>query len=356
MTVTDITDDQEKPPFGNTEIEVQAMRLRMDRMLLENEADHPVIAYQDEKDRTQRLIVGNGISINHSDLLDYSTGIKQTPRTWGVNAIHFGPTGTDDGVVRLLNPVDQIPEPGNDWDCTFHNRHATNSFEILDWDGDNLATLLPDERLSIRMTRRVDGTGEMIESVPFVRTLEFAVGNFGNFGSGGYYNWQSGGFRGRPILYPDESDASVWKMHTECFAFGSRGLTNGTGLFDATPTELSIPSAVIFQKAGKIRASMFVAIATSGGGGSVPDNHGLAFIRLDGSTVRLGPYMTNELIGNNENEVWALGWEFDAVLDDIFLPLFRYHQSTNIGLTNVAIESMQLKVEMTEIIHREYAP
>ena len=206
------------------------------------------------------------------------------------------------------------------------------------------------------MTRRKDGTGEMVESVPFIRTLEFEVGNFGNFGSGGYYDWQSGGFRGRPILYPDESDASVWKMHTECFEFGTRGLTNGTGLFDATSTELSIPSAVIFQKAGKIRANMFVAIATSGGGGSVPDNHGLAFIRQDGSTVRLGPFLTNELIGNNENEVWSLGWDFDAALTDIFLPLFRYHQSTNIGLSNVAVESMQLKVEMTEIIHREYAP
>ena len=331
-------------------------RTVMDRMILENASDHPVIEYRNELNKKRRLIVGYGASIDYADLQDGAGNVKATPKTWGIKAIHFGPNETANGTTRLRTPIDQIPEAGNDWDCIFHNRNTTYSWEIQDWDGNNLATLLPNERLPLLMTRRLDGTGELIESVPFIRTLEFSVGNFGNFGTGGYYDWQSGGFRGRPILYPDESDASVWKMHTECFAFGSGGLTNGTGLFDATPTELSIPSSVIFQKAGKIRASMFVAIATSGGGGSVPDNHGLAFIRLDGSTVRLGPYLTNELIGNNENEVWPLGWEFDAALTDIFLPLFRYHQSTNIGLSNVAIESMQLKVEMTEIIHREYAP
>ena len=58
ITVAGITDSQEKPPFGNTEIEVNAMRLNMDRMRLENASDHPVIEYQDEGNKTRRLIVG----------------------------------------------------------------------------------------------------------------------------------------------------------------------------------------------------------------------------------------------------------------------------------------------------------
>ena len=356
ITVDGIMDSQEKPPFGSTEIAVNAQRINMDRMMLENEADHPVIEFKDERDRTQRLILGYGLSVNHDDLLNFSAGVKQTPRTWGVNEIHFLPGETSDGTIRMLNPVDQIPVPGVDWVCTYHNRHATRPYEIQYWDGENCATLLPTERTTLRMTRNEDGTGAVVDAVPLTRRLEFEVGNSGNFGSGSYYDWQSGGFRARPIPYPSQAQSSVWTMHGECFAFGNEGLTSGTGLFDATQTELSIPQAVIFQKPGKIRANMFVAIATSGGGGSVPDNHGLAFIRQFGSTVLLGPYLTNELIGNNENEVWQLGWEFDAAIDDIFLPLFRYSQTTNIGLSNVAIESINFKVEMKEFVYKEYTP
>ena len=47
---------------------------------------------------------------------------------------------------------------------------------------------------------------------------------------------------------------------------------------------------------------------------------GLPSVRLDGTTVRLGPYLANQTIGTNENEIWQLGWDFDVVLDDIFLP------------------------------------
>ena len=43
ITVSGITDPQEKPPFGSTEIPIDALRVNMDRMTLENASDHPVI-------------------------------------------------------------------------------------------------------------------------------------------------------------------------------------------------------------------------------------------------------------------------------------------------------------------------
>ena len=48
ITVDGITTAQEKPPFGSIEIPIKAMRVLMDRMTLENAADHPVIEYKDE--------------------------------------------------------------------------------------------------------------------------------------------------------------------------------------------------------------------------------------------------------------------------------------------------------------------
>ena len=264
---------------------------------------------------------------------------------------------TADGILRILNPVQQISVPGNDWGCIFHNRNETYTFEIRDWSDDNIATLLPGERLQLRMTRRGDGTGELIDAVPFSRKFEFAVDVFGNFASNRYYTLgTTGGFRGRQFTFPTESNADIWTIHEECFQFGTTAISNGTNLLSTTVANVSTPSSVIFQKEGKIRIDMFIAISTSGGGGNVPDNHGLSFFRLDGPTVRQGPYLTNEQVGINENEVWKLGWEFDSQLADIFIPVFRYHETTSMAMSSVNIESMQLNIAMTEFIHREYTP
>ena len=110
ITVDGITDPQEKPPFGSTEIEVNALRLNMDRMRLENASDYPVIEYRDESNKKRRLIVGYGASMNYADLLIGTYNVTTTPKTWGINAIHFGPDETANGTTRLRTPIDQIPE------------------------------------------------------------------------------------------------------------------------------------------------------------------------------------------------------------------------------------------------------
>ena len=91
ITIDGVTDAQEKPPFGNVDIEIRAMRLKLDSMALGNEGNIPVIDYIDENNLAQKLIVGAGVSIDFSDLKNYSVGVKKTPLTWGVDAIHFGP-------------------------------------------------------------------------------------------------------------------------------------------------------------------------------------------------------------------------------------------------------------------------
>ena len=300
------------------------MRLNMDRMRLENASDHPVIEYRDEANTTRRLIVGYGASLPYDELEDGAGNVTATPKTWGINAIHFGPDETANGTTRIRTPIDQIPEAGNDWECTFHNRNATYSWEIQDWDGDNLATLLPDERLTVRMTRRGDGTGELIDAVPFSRVLRFSADTLGTLEDSGYYTWSSGR-RARTLNYPTGSNRQYLEDATRnAFQFGDSTFNDAIALSTASPTDLDIPTAIIFQKPGNVRVSMFVGVSAGGSSGTVPDDHGLAFVRLDGTTVRLGPYLAHQTIGTNENEIWQLGWDFDVVLEDIFLPLFRY--------------------------------
>ena len=357
VTVNEVTDAQEKPPFGSKDIEILAMRVQLDSMTLETEGDTPIIKFKDEQQRSQKLIVGAGMSVDFDDLQNSSVGVKRPPTTWGVNAIHFGAGETEDGTLRLPNPVDQIPVPGNDLEYTFHNRNSTYNLEVKDWADDNIATLLPGERLTIRMTRRADGTGELIDSVPFSRKFEFAKHVFSDFAGARYYNLgTTGGFRGRLVPFPTESNADLWTMHEECFQLGDTAVPNATNIFSASVTNLRTPSSIIFQKEGTVRVDMFLAISTAGGGGQIPDNHGLSFFRLDGATVRQGPYLSNEQTGINENEVWKLSWEFDVQLADIFIPVFRYHESVSMAMSSVDIESLQMQMEMTEFINREYTP
>ena len=355
ITVSDITDSQEKPPFGSIEIAVNAQRVNMDRMSLENASDHPVIEYRDEVDRKRRLIVGYGLSMPYDELEDGAGNVTATPKTWGVNAVHFGPGATGPGTTRVRTPIDQIPEPGNDWECTFHNRDTAEPWELQDWDGDNLATLLPDERLTVRMTRRGDGTGELIDAVPFSRVLRFSADTLGTLEDSGYYTW-SAGRRARTLNYPTEATANIWKMHEECFQFGDSTFNDAIALSSAGPADLDLPTSIIFQKPGKVRVSMFVGVSVGGSSGTVPDDHGLAFVRLDGTTVRLGPYLAHQTVGTNENEIWQLGWDFDVVMEDIFLPLFRYPGNTSLAFSNFGLSEMEMDIEMTEVIHREYTP
>ena len=116
----------------------------------------------------------------------------------------------------------------------FHNRKRPIPWEIQDWDGNNLATLLPDERLTIRMTRRLDGTGELIDAVPFSRVLRFSADTLGNLANSKYYTW-SGSRRARTLNYPTPATANIWKHHTECFQFGDSTFNNGIGLSVASP-------------------------------------------------------------------------------------------------------------------------
>ena len=112
ITVAGITTPQEKPPFGNIEIDTRGKRIVMDRMILENTADHPVMEYRDELNRKRRLIIGYGYSMAYADLENGAGNVKATPKTWGVNAIHLAPEETANGTTRLRTPIDQIPEAG----------------------------------------------------------------------------------------------------------------------------------------------------------------------------------------------------------------------------------------------------
>ena len=156
---------------------------------------------------------------------------------------------------------------------------------------------------------------------------------------------------------PTEATANIWKMHEECFQFGDSTFNDAIALSTAVSERSGYPNGHYHSRSpARSETSMFVGVSVGGSSGTVPDDHGLAFVRLDGTTVRLGPYLAHQTVGTNENEIWQLGWDFDVVLEDIFLPLFRYPGNTSLAFSNFGLSEMEMDIEMTEVIHREYTP
>ena len=84
-------------------------------------------------------------------------------------------------------------------------------WEILDWDGENLATLLPGRApVNPYDAARGDGTGELIDAVPFSRVLRFSADTLGSLFNGKYYSWSSTR-RARTLNYPTEATANIWE-------------------------------------------------------------------------------------------------------------------------------------------------
>ena len=171
--VVSVNTAEEKPPFGDKTVPLLGESLELDRLKLEADSDHVVVTMADENDAQKRVIVGQGYSVPYASLRSASpSGFLWSPKSYGVDVVSFSDEDFAGG-VRLRNPIDQIPIPG-DRVCTYHNR-GTTSREIRDWDNDNICTLLPGERVSLRTIRRGDGTGELTDAIPFVRS-SFASG------------------------------------------------------------------------------------------------------------------------------------------------------------------------------------
>ena len=222
ITVDGITDlAGRSPPSEALRFADQcSCELNLDRMKLENAADHPVIEYKDESEQGPPAYRWVWRLNELCGPPDRNLQRHRRPQRPGASTQFISgrtrPRTAPPGCARRSS---RSPRPATIGNARSTIGTSTYSWEIQDWDGDNLATLLPDERLTIRMTRRGDGTGELIDAVPFSRVLRFSANTLGNLGK----QWTittpgqvSRGARERSV-YPTEATANIWKMHEECF-------------------------------------------------------------------------------------------------------------------------------------------
>ena len=212
--------------------------------------------------------------------------------------------------------------------------------------------------VTLRIVKREDGTGEVIDAVPISREFLAAGANVGALNNLGGYLTDGTSYRVRPIRFPLEASASVYKIHSEALLISTGAFASGQPLDSISTGDLAGPNAILINKNGHLSAKVSMSISTGAtASGTIPTGHGLVFFRKRGFDVLRGPQESSKAtLGLNEQDTWSLNWELDVISGDVIIPMFRYRSNTSLSFSNVQVDSIDLAYRLTEFVHQEYTP
>ena len=368
--VISTTEADEKPPFGSLDVEAKGESLRLDGGRIRIEDRHPVIEVLDENDKPHRIIMGYGVTRAYDDLQNAPDSRKYPPVIYAPSVvIHFGPDADANGGIRLHTPPEQIPVgDSGDVNLIFHNREDPTAadpktFTLHKWGsgavGGRILRLLAGEQTTFRVVKREDGTGEVIDAVPVSREFLAAGANVGHLNNlGGYLTDGTSNYRLRPVRFPLEATASVYKIHSEALVIGTGAFASGQPLDSISAGDLAGPNAVLIDKDGHLSAKASLSVSTgASASGTIPPGHGLVFFRKRGFDTLRGPQeQSKATLGQNEQDTWSLNWELDVVSGDVVIPMFRYRDTASLSWSQVQEDSIDLSFRLTEFVHQEYTP
>ena len=355
-TAVDIETDHpvEKPPLGRLGNPLHASRLYLgsEHVWVDTVADSPRFHGRDVDGHAFDVVLGYGRSIGHAALPVNADGDKIFRLPYGINAVHL--TGSANARARLVTPPEFIPVETGDRPLLIHNR-GTGNYTIADWDDDDLFVLLPGERAELLMIRRGDGSGELLNKTPLVRTFKAYGDNVGSFSSVNYYALVSN-YRLRPIPFPNpaaDSDDTV-TYHADAFEIGTQTFASGTGFFGIG--NVHVPQAQKLLKAGHIRYEIELGIGY-GSSGWVGSGHGLRLYRQRGTDERLVRNPEQRGQGSYDNASWSTFWEGDIEANDVMVPGFYYDgSSTTMPMDSIIVPSYKLEIFLEQVIAKEYIP
>ena len=344
----------EKPPLGRLGNPLYASRLYLgsEHVWVDTVADSPRFHGLDVDGHAFDVVLGYGRSIGHAALPVNADGDKIFRLPYGINAVHL--TGSANARARLVTPPEFIPIETGDRPLLIHNR-GTGNYTIADWDDDDQFVLLPGERAELLMIRRGDGSGELLNKSPLVRTFKAYGDNVGSFSSVNYYALV-GTYRLRPIPFPNpaaDSDDTV-TYHEDAFEIGTQTFASGTGFFGIG--NVHVPQAQEILKAGHIRyeIELGIAYATSGWIGS---GHGLQVYRQRGTDELLVRNPEQRGQSSYTNASWSTFWEGDVEANDVMIPGFNYlSTSTTMPMSGMEVSSYKLEIFLEQVVAKEYTP
>ena len=353
ITLSDINDPVEKPPFGRLGNPVHTSRLYLgEHSWLELDPTGNVVHQGvGQGNHSFKMIVGYGRSINLVNLATNDDGQFLSPRSYGIDAVHCNEE-EGDRVFRFETPPEFVGVVGADRKLTIHNQNSGFQVEVLDWNGRNLLTLLPTEKVTFRVTWRPDGSGELINELEVDRIFRLIGVNAVSFTATkpidvGGDQW------GRPFPIPTYED-QLLSTHEEVF---DRSNVSDYESQDAiADVDLFIFQSVKVLKGGSARVNFSTNIR-SASSGWVPSGHGPQLWRQRGNNKTLLRAPEYRGFGSYENISLEIDWDNEIQENDVLLPIFAYAKDgTTMDMNGINSASYRFEINLNQLIYAEYTP
>ena len=353
ITLSDIDDAVEKPPFGKLGNPVHTSRLYLgEHSWIElDPAGNVVHQGIGQGNHSFKMIMGYGRSVNLINLIQNSDNQFLSPRSYGIDAVHCNEE-EGDRVFRFETPPNFVGVVGADRKLTIHNQNSGFQVEVLDWNGRNLLTLLPTEKVTFRVTWRPNGSGEIINELEVDRLFRLIGVNAVSLAATNPID-VGGDQWGRPFPVPTYDD-QLLSIHEEVFA---RSNVVGYESQDAiADVDLFIFQAVKVLKGGLARINFSTNVRT-GTSGWVPSGHGPQLWRQRGNDRTRLRAPEQRGLGSWENVSWEFDWDGDVRENDVFLPIFAYAKNgTTMDMNSINSAAYRFEISLNQLIYAEYTP
>ena len=353
ITLSDIDDPVEKPPFGRLGNPIHTSRLYFgEHSWLELDPTGNVVHRGiGQRNHSFKMIMGYGRSVNLISLIQNSDNEFLSPRSYGIDAVHCNEE-EGDRVFRFETPPEFVGVVGADRKLTIHNQNSGFTVEVLDWNGHNLLTLLPTEKVTFRVTWRPDGSGELINELKVDRIFRLIGVNAVSFTATkpidvGNNLW------GRPFPIPTYDD-QLLSSHEEVFA---RSNVSDYESQDAiADVDLFVFQSVKVSKGGSARINFSTNIR-SGTSGWIPSGNGPQLWRQRGNNRTLLRAPEYRGFGSYDNVPLEFDWDNEIQENDVFLPIFAYAKDgTTMDMNGINSASYRFEINLEQLIYAEYTP
>ena len=355
------TEADDEPPFGGPDVAVTGRRYYFDatgKRWLELDGDTVKYRGLDETGRAYETALGYGRSIRLANIAPNAAGEYVIPRTYAPQvAIHVDEAISGNVTLRFPEPLTLVPLAQTDVVYSVHDRRVAGTWtELLDWDGENIATLYSGQKIiGLRLTHLLNGSAELINEIEFLRKYTSqGFGEIGNFGSSNYFLHD--GVRVRPIPTPFWADAfSSGTIDADAFmGTASGGFSSGTFLSNMN-FEDNAGTAIKVLKPGELRYELEVNIRAATVGW-VPSAHGPRLYRERGATKEflLSPLYPG--MGTYDTPSWDYLWDRDALAGDVFLDTFQYPDATTMAMADIRVIGFRKTMILSQKISRVWTP
>ena len=355
-TVVDFptAEEEDKPPFGSTEIPVLAERVVMEGGSLV--LDRGLLALWTP---TRRKPVGA------RDILTWET-LKtvsgQTYRTLPFGYVNFAVhvESTVNRVIRIPDPKDIVPYIGGAIEFEIHNGNDYTdgkTVEIQTAAGVNIITLLGKEVVPLELEWFQDGSGELRAPGRIPRTFEVAGDDLGDFADVGHWERNASGWA-RPVLFPSPTERTQeLRYNAEAFEIGTASITNGES-FTNTGFTMHVPEAIKLLKVGRFKYDLHVVVIVDDDATGTMPWHNASLYLQEGAFETRVAHIPFPSLNPGDSYYWRFYYEDEGGhigVGDVFCPTFVYPKSTTMGPSSLDVEFYKLNVTLWQDILVEYS-